>query len=154
VAGKSVSHHHPQSTWQRTELRQVYGDTGVMETDWETGAYRDTGVAEMDGVMGGIYSGDPGVDSVHRILYLISSHLISSYHTMNYTHLLSNLFISLALPRLLVDPRNCVGPHSRVVSYLLTLFLCSSSQNCFFSRIPFGMPWEVRPSVEDELSAF
>ena len=30
----------------------------------------------MDGVTGGIYSRDPGVDSLHRILYLISSHLI------------------------------------------------------------------------------
>jgi len=49
----------------------------MMETDWATGAYWDTGVAEMDGVMGGIYSGDPGVDSLHLVSYhLISSHLI------------------------------------------------------------------------------
>jgi len=39
--------------------------------------YGDTVVAEVDGVMGTIYSGDPGVDSLHHlILYLISSHLI------------------------------------------------------------------------------
>jgi hypothetical protein len=38
-----------------------------------------SGVAEMDGVAGGIYSGDTGVDSLHRILYLISSHTILSY---------------------------------------------------------------------------
>jgi len=31
-----------------------------------------------------------------------------------------------------------VDPHGRVVSYLLTLFLRSSSQNRSFSRIPFG----------------
>jgi hypothetical protein len=41
VAGKSVSHHHRHSAWQRTELRRVYGDTGMMETDWATGAYGD-----------------------------------------------------------------------------------------------------------------
>ena len=43
VAGKSVSHDRHQSTWQRTELRRVYGDTRMMETDWVTGAYGDTG---------------------------------------------------------------------------------------------------------------
>jgi len=76
MAGKSISHHHCKSAWQRTELQRVYAGTGMTETDWETGVYWDTGVAEMDGVMGGIYSGNPGVDSLHRILYLISSHLI------------------------------------------------------------------------------
>jgi hypothetical protein len=77
VAGKSVSHHHRQSAWQRTDLRRGYGDSGMMETDWATGAYGDTGVAEMDGVTGGIYSGDPGVDSLHRIMHhLVSYHLI------------------------------------------------------------------------------
>jgi len=60
----------------------------MMETDWATGAYGDTGVVEMDRVTGGIYSGHPGVDSLHHILYLISSHIISSYHTTNYTLLL------------------------------------------------------------------
>jgi len=40
----------------------------------------------MEGVMGSIYSGDPGVDSLHRILYLISYHLISLY---NEIHILS-----------------------------------------------------------------
>jgi len=69
VAGKSVSHHHRHLAWQRTELRRVYGDTGMTEMDWATGADGDTGVMEMDGATGSIYSGDPGVDS-------ISSHLI------------------------------------------------------------------------------
>jgi hypothetical protein len=60
VAGKSVSHHHRHSAWQRTELRLGYGDTGMMQTGWPTGANRDTGVAEMDGVTGA-YSGEtPG----------------------------------------------------------------------------------------------
>jgi len=71
VVGKSVSHHHRHSAWQRTELRRVYGDTGMTEMDWATGADGDTGVTEMDGATGSIYSGDPGVDrlSSHRILY-------------------------------------------------------------------------------------
>ena len=94
VAGKSVSHHHRHSTWQRTELQRVYADTGMMETDWATLAYGDTGVPEMDGVMGSIYLGDPGVDS---FLCIISSHTISSHYTMNYTLHVSHLLISLAL---------------------------------------------------------
>jgi len=65
----------------------------MMETDWVTGACGDTGVAEMDGVMGGIHLGGPGVDSLHGILDLISS----SYHTTNYTLNLSHFLISLAL---------------------------------------------------------
>jgi hypothetical protein len=43
VAGKSVSHHHCHSAWQKTELQLVYGDTGMMETDWAMGAYGDLG---------------------------------------------------------------------------------------------------------------
>jgi hypothetical protein len=78
VVGKSVSHHHRHSAWQRTELQQVLGDTWMMETDWATG-YRDTGVAELDRVTGSIHSGDSGVDSLHRILYLVSYHHISSH---------------------------------------------------------------------------
>jgi len=82
VAGKSVSHHHRHSDWQRTEVRQVYGDTGMIETDWAMGAYGDTGVAEMDGVTGSIYSGDPALDCLHRILYLIS--LYNELHTLSF----------------------------------------------------------------------
>jgi hypothetical protein len=46
----------------------------------------------MDGVTGGIYSGDPGVDSWHLV-----SHLIPSYHTTIDTLHLSHLLTSLAL---------------------------------------------------------
>ena len=47
VAGKSVS--HPTATQLgRGERRRVYGDTGMMEMDWATGAYGDTGVTEID----------------------------------------------------------------------------------------------------------
>jgi len=51
----------------------------MVEMDWVKGAYGDTGVAEMDRVIGGIHLGDPGVDSLHHILYLILYHLISSH---------------------------------------------------------------------------
>jgi len=52
VAGKSVSHHHRHSAWQRTERRRVYGDTGMMETDWATAGvrrYRGNGDGRSDG---------------------------------------------------------------------------------------------------------
>jgi hypothetical protein len=62
-----------------------------MGTDWVTGADGDPGAAERDGVMWGIYLGDPGVDSLHRILYLVSS------HTMNDTLNNSRLLIAIAL---------------------------------------------------------
>jgi len=65
--------------------------------DRATGAYGDTGVAEMDQLTGSIYSGDPRVDNLHRILYIVSYHLISSYHRTNYTLHHSHLLIPLAL---------------------------------------------------------
>jgi hypothetical protein len=40
------------------------------------GGVQGSWVAEMDELTGGIYSGDPGADSLHRILYVISYHLI------------------------------------------------------------------------------
>jgi len=67
VVGKSVSHHHNCSAWQRTEWRWVYGDSGV---------------TEIDGVAGSIYSTDPGVDRLspelvsHLITSCISNHVI------------------------------------------------------------------------------
>ena len=88
MAGKSVSHHHRHSAWQReagggrteiqgyrrwTERRRVYGDTGV---------------TEMDRATGSIYSGDCGVER---------HHLIPSHHTTKYTLYLSQLLVSLAL---------------------------------------------------------
>jgi hypothetical protein len=57
--------------------------------DWATRADGDSGVMEMDGVTGSIYSGDPGVDG-------ISSYIILS-HTTNYTVYLFQLLLSLAL---------------------------------------------------------
>jgi len=87
--------------------------------------YRNTGVTEVDRVMGSIYSADPGVDRHH----LIS---ISSYHTMK-IHTLS--FLTFGLTRSVRDvvPRNCVDHQHRVISYLLTRFLRSPNQNRSFS---------------------
>jgi len=50
----------------------------------------------MDGATGGIYSGDLGVDRSQLASHLVEHHLISSYHTTNYTLHLSHLLISLA----------------------------------------------------------
>jgi len=81
--------------------------------------YRDRGVTEVDRVKRSIYSADPGVDRHH----LIS---ISSYHTMKIHPLSFPTFGLTCYVRDFVDPRNCVDPHRRVVSYLLTFLRCSS----------------------------
>jgi len=64
AVGKSVSHHHRQSARQRPVLWRVYGDTWMTEMHRVMRADRDTWVMEMDGAMGSIYSGDPGVESI------------------------------------------------------------------------------------------
>jgi hypothetical protein len=71
--GKSVSRHNHHSALQRAKLWWVYRDTGMMETVLAMGVDGYTGVMEMDGVTGSIYSGDFRID---RLLYLISYHLI------------------------------------------------------------------------------
>ena len=45
----------------------------------------DPGVTEIYKVTGSIFLGDPAVDISHLVSRLASFHLISSYHTMNYT---------------------------------------------------------------------
>jgi len=44
--------------------------------------YGDTGVAEMDGVTGSMYSGDPGVDSSYLVSPIISYLLIIPSHPL------------------------------------------------------------------------
>jgi len=87
----------------------------VKERRW---VYGDTGVTEVERATRSIYSGDPGVDRQHLIF-------ISSCHTTK-IHTLS--FPTFRLTRSVrdLDPRNCVDPHGRVVSYLFTFFLRSS----------------------------
>jgi len=80
--------------------------------------YGDTEVTEVDGVTGSVYSADSRVDRHH----LMS---ISSYHT---TKIHTQSFPTFDFNRSvwdLVDPCNCADPQRRVVSYLLTNFLCS-----------------------------
>ena len=85
-------------------------------------------MTEVDWATGSIYLRDPGVDRRHLIL--------SSY---NEIHNLSFPTFDLTRSfRDFVDPHNCVDPHGRVVSHLLTLFLRSSSQNRSFSQVLFG----------------
>jgi len=64
----------------------------MTEIDCAMGAVGDSGVTETERATGSIYSGDPRVHS-------ISSHLVLSYHTMNYIVYLSNLLIPLILSR-------------------------------------------------------
>jgi len=88
----------------------------------------------MGWATGSIYSGDPEVDRSKLALHLVF-HIISSHYTTNYTLHLSHLLISLTLSEI---------PHSRVLSYLLTLYLHSSSLNCCFPQNQFGMLREVQ----------
>jgi len=69
VAGKCISRHHRHSACQRTEQWLVCRDPMMTEMSSVRGVYGDTGVAKMNGAMGSIYLGNPGV---HRL----SSHLI------------------------------------------------------------------------------
>jgi len=46
----------------------------MTEMSLATGAYRDAAVTEMGCANGSIYSGDPGVDRMHLVPYLIVSH--------------------------------------------------------------------------------
>ena len=78
--------------------------------------YGDTGVAEMDGMTGSIYSGDPGVDSLHHLV----SHIISSHYTTNYTIYLSHLLIALALSK---TPCGSSQPGSIIPSHPLPMLL-------------------------------
>ena len=57
VVGISVSHHHCNSAWQRTERQRAYGDTGTIENDWATAGVRgcrDDGAGLGDGGCMGI----------------------------------------------------------------------------------------------------
>jgi len=93
--------------------------------------YRDTGVTEVDRVMGSIYAADLGVHRHH----LIS---ISCYHTMKIHTLFCPNFALTCSVRVFVDLRIFMDPQHRVVSYLLTRFLSTSNQHYSFSSIPFG----------------
>jgi len=124
----------------------------MMETDWATAAYRDTGVPGMDRVTGVIYSEEPGVDSLHRILYLIPYHLISSHYTTNYTLNHSHLFISLTLSETLCGSTQMSGfsqPGTIIRSPPLSMLL--ESELVFLAN-SIWMPRAARRSVDDRPS--
>jgi hypothetical protein len=124
VAGKSVSHHrHSVKQGEAGGGVQRYSVNGDGLSNGE--AHGDTGIREADWVTWSINLRDSGVDRHYPI---------SPYHHTTKIHTLS--FLTFGLTRSFqdfVDRRNCAVPHSRVVSYLLTLFLRSSSQNHSFS---------------------
>jgi len=109
--------------------------------------YGDTGVTEVERVMGSIYSADPVVDRHH----LIS---ISSNHTMK-IHTLS--FPTFGLTRSvcdILDPCNCVGssmPDSIIYSHRIPTLL---ELEPLFLMNSVWMSQEVRRSVDGGLSAF
>jgi hypothetical protein len=89
----------------------------VKERRW---GYGDTGETEVESATRSIYSGDTGVDRQHLIF-------ISSCHTTKiHTHSFPTFSLTSSC-RDFVDPHDCVDPHGRVVSYLLTFFLRSWS---------------------------
>jgi len=104
----------------------------------------------MDGATGSIYSGDPGVD---RPTSHLISHLVPSYHTTNSTHYLSHLLISLVLSgsHRSTQLRDSLRPGG-IISYhpLPMLF----EPEPLFLTNSLSMCREVRPSVDDGLSAF
>jgi len=91
------------STWSWSEIASGYSlDHGLM--------------IQAEGAKGIIYSRDPWVHRYHFIL-------IPSYHIMKIRTLSFPTFaLTSSIPDL-VDPRNCVEPHGRVVSYPLPFFL-------------------------------
>jgi len=95
---------------------------------WE---YRDTGLTDVDWATGSIYSADSGVDR-HYLIFNSSYNTIKidtlSFRTFGLTCSFQNLAVA----------HNCVDHQSRIVSYLLTLFIHSSRLNCTFSWIQLG----------------
>ena len=87
--------------------------------------YRDSGVTEVDGVPGSIYSADLGVDR-HHLISISSNHLMK-IHTLS--------FPTFGLTR---SVRDLVARQHRVVSYLITRFLHTWNRNRSFSWISFG----------------
>jgi len=93
--------------------------------------YGDTEVTAVDRVTGSIYSADSGVDRHHHIS-------ISSYHIMK-IHTLSCPTFSLTC-----SVRDFVDPQCRVVSYLLTRFLCFSQWPCPGAP-PIMLDYQLQP---------
>jgi len=132
VVGESSSHHRHHhhrhhGGWHKTEWQRVYGRTGMIKMDWVKRAYWGKAVMETDWAMGSICLGDPGVDSHHLILSY------NKLHTLSFP-----AFARTGSIQDFIDPCDCMDAHGRVVRYLLTISLHSSTLYHFFSRIHFG----------------
>lgn len=89
VVGKYISyHHHP--AWLRTELQRVYRDTGMTEMDWVMGVERVTGITE------GLSNGEYIFTRPQGIYHIISYRFI----IQQLTHTIFLIFWShLLIPR-------------------------------------------------------
>jgi hypothetical protein len=77
----------------------------------------------MDSATESIYLGDPGVDRHHRIIHTLS------FPALGLTHPCGDF----------IDPHNlCGSSWPCIPSFPFTLFLCSSSQNSYCSRVIIG----------------
>jgi len=96
----------------------------------------------MDSATGSIYLGDLGVDRHHLIIRNTHSIFLTSWsHALLPSFHRSTQFVWFLTNscQAFIDPRNlCGSSWPGTHSYPLTLFLCSSSQNRSFSRIPSG----------------
>jgi len=140
VAGKSVSDHYLCSACQRGAMDGVqrYSNDGDGLGDR---ASSDAGVTEVGYWTGSIYSGDPGVDCIASCNMYRRLHPILSLIILLYNELRTPSFPSFDFTCSfwdVVELHNCMDPHGRVVSYYLTLFPCSLSQNNSFWQNPIG----------------
>lgn len=97
----------------------------MIEFDWTTAGCVDAGVTDIGCPMGNLFLGDPRVYRSH-----LASHLFvswnSSDHSTNYALYLCHLF------HFACTSQDWVDPYSQEISYLLTLYQNSVSQNLCF----------------------
>jgi len=109
--------------------------------------YGDTGVTEVERVMGSVYLADPGADRYNLIC-------ISSYHTMKIQTLYFPNFGHTRSVYDIVDLRNCMVPSTQgsiISSHPIPTLL---EPEPLFLMDSVWMSREVRRSVNRGLSAF
>jgi len=107
----------------------------------QTGTGGDPVITDMDWVTGSTYLGDPGVDRHH----LIIPEARSIFRSFGPQALLQTIYRSTQFVWFLMHSclafidAHSLGGSSKLCrhSYPVTHFICSSSQNYIFSRIPF-----------------
>jgi len=107
--------------------------------------YTNTGVTEVDRVMGSIYLADPGVDRHH----LIS---ISSYHTIEVHSIIPNFWSHSLCPRRYrsTHSRGSSTPGSIILPHPISMVL---EPQALFLMDSVWMSREVRRSVDGGLAA-